>query len=149
MECWFFFIRKEEIFHSIGAVLFYLRTFCPEFNRRIYIMKIKNVIIATFSVALLASCGGADMCSCTQTQLDMMKEMKDAKGDEAKLKDIEESYKADKEACDKMGDEMMKEMEGMSDEEQEAKGKEIKEEMESCDAYKEMEKMMEEEMSNM
>ena len=40
-------------------------------------MKIKNVIIATFSVALLASCGGTDVCSCAEMGKEMMEDMLD------------------------------------------------------------------------
>lgn len=108
-------------------------------------MKIKNVIIATFSVALLASCGGTDACSCAGTSLEMMKEMKKADGDEAKLKAIEESYKSDAEACAKLYTDMEKDMESMSDDEKKTKSEEMKKEMESCDAFKEMQKMMEDE----
>ncbi|NRA12306.1 MAG: hypothetical protein HRT57_10165 [Crocinitomicaceae bacterium] len=101
-------------------------------------MKIKNVIIATFSVALLASCGGTDACSCIETAVEMGKEVEKANGDEAKLKDIEESYKSDIDACTELSAERAKEMEGMSDDEREAKSKEFEAELEDCDAYKEM-----------
>jgi hypothetical protein len=106
-------------------------------------MKIKNLFIATFSVALLASCGGSEMCDCAETQLEIYKAVKDAKGDEGKMKEIEETYKDDMEACAKVAEEYAKELEGMSEEEQEAKEKE---EMENCDAMQEMEKMMKEDM---
>ncbi|MFT6502047.1 MAG: hypothetical protein ACJASQ_002172 [Crocinitomicaceae bacterium] len=101
-------------------------------------MKIKNVIIATFSVALLASCGGADMCSCLEAGLEMQTEIEAAKGDEAKIKEIKESYAGDEEACEKMQKEQEAEMKSMSDEEQKKKREEMMKEMEECDAYKEM-----------
>lgn len=101
-------------------------------------MKIKNVIIATFSVALLASCGGTDVCSCLDTSLEMGKEMEKANGDEAKIKEITESYQSDMDACKKMGEDMEKEMEGKTDEEKKAKRDEMMKEMEECPAYKEM-----------
>lgn len=104
-------------------------------------MKLKNVFIAACSVALLASCGGSEMCDCAQTSLDAYNDMKDAKGDEAKIKELQESYKADLEACGKLMEE--KEKEAGDDE---AKQKALKEEMESCDAAKELEKLMKEDM---
>ena len=101
-------------------------------------MKIKNVIIATFSVALLASCGGVDTCSCLEAGLEMSKEIDAAKGDEAKIKEIKESYKSDEEACTEMQAEKAKDMEAMSDEEKKTASEEMMKEMEECDAYKEM-----------
>ncbi len=80
-------------------------------------MKIKNVIIATFSVALLASCGGTDACSCIEMGKEMGKEMEAAQGDEAKQKEIAESYESDLEACAEASAERVNEMEAMSDEE--------------------------------
>ncbi len=100
-------------------------------------MKLKNVFVAAFSVALLASCGGSEMCDCADTMLEMAKEAKEAGGDQAKMEKIQESYKADMEACEKLMEE--KEKEAGDDE---AKQKALKEEMEACDAYKEMEEMM-------
>ena len=97
-------------------------------------MKIKNVIIATFSVALLASCGGVDTCSCLEAGLEMSKEMEAAKGDEAKIKEIKESYKSDEEACTEMQAEKAKEMEAMSDEERMTALQEDMEEAAGCAA---------------
>jgi len=104
-------------------------------------MKLKNVVIATFSVALLASCGGSDMCDCADLSLDAYNEMKEAKGDEAKIKELQESYKSDMEACEKLMDEKQKEAG-----DDEAKQKALKEEMEACDGFKELEKVMKEDM---
>ncbi|MFT6243715.1 MAG: hypothetical protein ACJA0U_000377 [Salibacteraceae bacterium] len=119
-------------------VSFIYLPFYQNLTDEFYTMKIKNVIIATFSVALLASCGGADNCSCFETGLEMKTEIEAAKGDEAKIKEITESYVGDKEACEKMQKEQEAEMEAMSDEEQETASEEMMKEMEECDAYQEM-----------
>ncbi len=112
-------------------------------------MKLRNLFIAAFAVVFLASCGGgSDFCGCAETSLEMMKEMKEAGDDEAKQNEVKEKYKADVEACEKMAEDMQKEMEGLSDDEKKAKEEEMKKEMEGCDAYQEMQKMMMEEMQN-
>lgn len=119
-------------------VFFIYLSFVKNLTDEFYTMKIKNVIIATFSVALLASCGGTDMCGCLEAGLEMQGEMEAAEGDEAKMKEIEESYASDEEACEKMQDEQEVEMKAMSEDEQKTKREEMMKEMEECDAYKEM-----------
>jgi hypothetical protein len=76
----------------------------------------KLFVAATLGLALV-SCGGPSVCDCTQMGEEMMKEMTEAK-DEAAKKAIEDKYKGDKEACEKLGEgkspeelkEMMKEV---------------------------------------
>ena len=65
----------------------------------------------------------------------MIKEAKDVKMDMEKMKVIQEKYKDKMEKCDELG-------EGKSDEEQ----KEMREEMENCASYKELEKIQKEMM---
>jgi hypothetical protein len=85
---------------------------------------------------LMTSCGGgSEVCGCADTFLAMMKEAKDAKNDIAKMKSISEKYKDKIDKCDKLG-------EGKSDDEQ----KKMKEEMEKCASYKELEKIQKEMM---
>ncbi|MFT6982504.1 MAG: hypothetical protein ACJAUD_001271 [Crocinitomicaceae bacterium] len=62
-------------------------------------MKIKNVIIATFSVALLASCGGTDACSCIEMGKEMAAESLAAGMDAEKQAEIVEKYASDVDAC--------------------------------------------------
>jgi len=81
--------------------------------------------VAVATTVLLSSCGGADMCSCMDGQEKMMKEMDEAGDDEAKLKEIEESYKAQMEECKKLGEKMQEEMKDLSPEEAEKKMKEM------------------------
>ena len=97
-------------------------------------MKIKNVIIATFSVALLASCGGTDVCSCAEMGMEMMEEIAAAEGDAAKIAEINESYKSDQEACTEAAAERAKEIEAMSDEERMTALQEDMEEAAGCAA---------------
>ncbi len=79
----------------------------------------KILLVAVLGTALV-SCGGPSVCDCTQKGKEMMKEMTDAKDDAAK-KAVEEKYKGEMEACEKLG-------EGKSPEEL----KEMMKEAESC-----------------
>ena len=54
--------------------------------------------------------GGPSVCDCVKMGEEAAKEMKDANGDEAKLKEITEKYEKKAEECKKLG-------EGKSDEE--------------------------------
>jgi hypothetical protein len=84
---------------------------------------------------------GDEMCDCAETSLEMMKEIKEADGDEEIMKELYEKYKDDMEACQKVGEAFQKELEGKSEEEQE----EIEEEfVDNCEAMQELEKMMKE-----
>ena len=106
-------------------------------------MKKLFVSAVVISVMFFTSCGGApSACNCIDMSLSMMKEAGGNLGDEAKMKEIEEKYKSDIEACEKMGEKMEKEAEGLSDEEKEAKVKEMEKEMEDCPAMKEMQSLM-------
>ncbi|MCB0478076.1 MAG: hypothetical protein KDC84_07930 [Crocinitomicaceae bacterium] len=81
----------------------------------------KKVILSAVAASfLLASCG-PDICDCMDTFKKMGEELKEANGDEAKMKEIEEKYKGDIEACKKLD-------EGKSDEEK----KKMMEEAEKC-----------------
>src|SRR3990167_6142352 len=85
------------------------------------IVPMKNLLFMIVATALLFSaCGSKDekdekksemsVCDCVKTFEGMMKEVEEAGGDEAKMKEIEEKYKDKAEACKKLG-------EGKSDEE--------------------------------
>ncbi len=73
----------------------------------------KKFLIAAVLGTALVSCGGPSVCDCTQMGKDMFKEMTEAKDDAAR-KAVEEKYKGDMEACEKLGEgktpEEMKEM---------------------------------------
>lgn len=94
----------------------------------------KKVLLSLGVVAALAmtSCGGVDACSCMETSMNMLEEIGEAGGDADKMKEIEEKYKSDIEACEKF-------MEGLSDEEKEAQEKDLEE---NCEAYKKMQEEM-------
>ncbi len=87
--------------------------------------------VAVISTFILSSCGGSEVCGCAETALSMMKEAKEANGDMEKLTAIQEKYKSDIEACEKLD-------EGKTDEEKKA----MEAEMEKCDAYIEMKELM-------
>ena len=80
----------------------------------------KKVLLSAVAASfLLASCG-PDICDCMKTFEEMGEKMKDAGGDEDKLKAVEEEYKSQIEACKKLD-------EGKSDEEKEEMMKKAKE----------------------
>ena len=93
----------------------------------------KKVLLSLAVVAALGmtSCGGTDACSCMEMGMNFQKELKEAGGDEEKMKAIEEKYKGDMDACEELG----KTNEKLSEEEQEAMKKDLEE---NCPAYKEM-----------
>ncbi len=97
----------------------------------------KKIIVsaAVLAVLVLSSCGKSEVCSCAETGLSMMKELKESKMDQAKMEEIQTKYKADMEKCQKMND-------GKSDEERKAMETEMKE----CDSYKELEALSNEMM---
>ena len=85
----------------------------------------KKVIysVAIVATMALASCGGPSICDCVKSFEEMGKELEEADGDEAKMKEIEEKYKDKKDACKKLGEEAEKD--------EEAK-KKMEEEMKNC-----------------
>jgi len=93
-------------------------------------MKKLFVSAGVVSAMFLSSCGGdLSPCDCMTTTVEMMKEASEAGQDEAKIKEIEEKYKSEMEACKKMGENMEKELE-------------------DCPAMKEMQGLMGEMMMN-
>ena len=75
------------------------------------------------ALAFLVSCGGGmSVCDCKKKMEEMSKDLVDAGADEAKMKEIEEKYKADIESCKKLG-------EGKTEEEQ----KKMMEEAAKCE----------------
>ena len=91
----------------------------------------KDIFSAAAAVLLLASCGKSEVCECVDTTVSVMKEMKAANGDMAKMKAIQDKNKAAFDKCDKLND-------GKSD----ADKKKLEEEAKKCDGYAEMEKIM-------
>lgn len=96
----------------------------------------KVILSAAAALVLLASCGKSEVCDCVDTTVSVMKEMKTAKGDKAKMKAIQDKNKAAFDKCDKLND-------GKSD----ADKKKLEEEAKKCDGYAEMEKIMKEGMN--
>ena len=75
------------------------------------------------ALAFLVSCGGGmSVCDCKKKMDEMSKEIVEAGADEAKMKEIQDKYKADIEACTKMA-------EGKTEEEQ----KKMAEEAAKCE----------------
>ena len=90
----------------------------------------KKLLLLPAVALMMASCGGADVCSCKKTTEEMMEKMKEVDmTDEKAMAALEEEYKADMEACEELGKKMV---EGLEGEELEAKQKEIQEEYEAC-----------------
>lgn len=104
-----------------------------------------GVAAATLSLSSCESGGGeyAELCDCIQIQLDMMDDYEKAGYDQEKLEAIEEKYKADAEKCEAVGEEFQNSMEGLSEEEAEAKEKEI---ADACPAFKKLQEQIEEQM---
>ena len=81
----------------------------------------KKVLFSAVAASfLLVSCG-PDICDCVEGRKEMMEKIKEADGDEDKIKKIEEEYKDLKDKCEKLG-------EGKSDEEK----KEMMEKAKEC-----------------
>lgn len=91
----------------------------------------KNILSFAALLILLASCGRSEECSCSDSMLEMFKEMRQVKGDHTKIEAIEKKYEADFKKCEKLS-------EGKSVEER----KKMEEEFKACDSYKEMEKLI-------
>lgn len=89
-------------------------------------------MVAVATIAM-TSCGGNEMCECFEMGMEMTEKMKEAGGDADKMTAIQEEYKAQSDACDKAGDALDKSMKDMTDEDKEAKEKEM---MDSCPAMK-------------
>ena len=87
------------------------------------------------AVLVLSSCGKSEICTCTETGISMMKELKDSRMDLSKMQEIQTKYQADLEKCQKMN-------EGKSEKELKA----LETEMKECDSYKELETLSKEMM---
>ena len=90
----------------------------------------KNILSISALLIVLASCGRSAVCSCSDSMLEMSKEMRQVKGDYTKIEAIQKKYEADLKKCTKLE-------EGKSDEEK----KKMLEELKTCDSFKEMEKL--------
>lgn len=90
----------------------------------------KNILSISALLIVLASCGRSAVCSCSDSMLEMSKEMKQIKGDYTKIEAIQKKYEVDLKKCTKLE-------EGKSDEEK----KKMLEELKTCDSFKEMEKL--------
>jgi hypothetical protein len=90
----------------------------------------KVILSAAAALVLLASCGKSEVCECIDGMASATKEMQAAKGDETKMKAIQEKFKSTEDKCRKLG-------EGKTD----ADKKKMEEEAKKCAGYAEMEKM--------
>jgi hypothetical protein len=90
----------------------------------------KLIFCASAALVMLASCGKSEVCECIDGMASATKEMQAAKGDETKLKAIQEKFKSTEDKCRKLG-------EGKSD----ADKKKLEDEAKKCEGYAEMEKM--------
>ncbi len=95
----------------------------------------KLILCASAALVMLASCGKSEVCECIDTSVSVIKESKEAKGDEAKMKALKEKYKSQEEKCKKV-----------FDKKSEADMKKLEDEAKKCDGYAEMEKMRNEGM---
>ncbi len=86
-------------------------------------------------IPIMGNAQTSEICGCADALLSMAKEAKDVKDDMEKMKAIRDKYKDKMDKCDKLG-------EGISDEEQ----KKMREEMEKCTSFKELEKIQKEMM---
>jgi hypothetical protein len=84
-------------------------------------MKKVLLSVAVATTFAFTSCGGVSICDCVKSMEEAGKEYEAAAGDETKMKEIDEKYKSQMEACEKLG-------EGASEEEQ----KKMMEEMMNC-----------------
>jgi len=100
--------------------------------------KMKKLLLLPAVALMMASCGGTDVCSCKAMADEMQEKMKEAMKDvdpadyeagEKAMAALEEEYKADIEACEKLQEEMVKGLEG---DDLKAKKKEMKKEYEAC-----------------
>jgi len=109
-------------------------------------MKIRNVVVASMSVLLLASCEEAapdlTVCDCMSVNLEMLKELGfEGMSDEAQV-DAFRAAKVDTlDICDSISMEFGNEIEALSPDEQEARRKEF---TESCPVIDEFQKVFEE-----
>lgn len=83
----------------------------------------KKVILSAVAASfLLVSCG-PDICDCVEGEKEMREKIKEADGDEEKIKAIKEEYKDLEEKCKKMVDDVK---------DDEEKQKELMEEAKKC-----------------
>ena len=90
--------------------------------------------LSLFLLIALSSCGGMDMCSCAEEGMKVMDEMKEANGDNEKIKEIVERNSANREICKGIAEEFEKTMK----DKYESKADAIKGELGDCEAYKKM-----------
>jgi len=91
----------------------------------------KNILSFAALLLVLASCSRSEVCKCSDSMLEMSKEMRQVKGNYTKIEAIQKKYEADFKKCEKLG-------EGKS----EVEKKKMQEEFKACESYKEMEKLM-------
>ena len=64
----------------------------------------KNILSISALLIVLASCGRSEVCSCSDSMLEMSKEMRQVKGDYTKIEAIQKKYEADFKKCEKLGE---------------------------------------------
>jgi tetratricopeptide (TPR) repeat protein len=93
----------------------------------------KKIFFLMLFIPIMGNAQTSEICGCADALLSMAKEAKDAKMEMEKMKAIQEKYKARMEKCDKLG-------KGKTDDEL----KKMREEMEKCASYKELEEIQKE-----
>ena len=109
----------------------------------------KNLLLFGLLVFTFNSFGQtkSDACRCMEMTLDMAHEIKDSGSNERKMKQIQKSYRSEIEACSRLGEEMAREMAGMSNKEKERAVKRMEEDLKHCDAYKELQRFMQQDQN--
>ena len=98
----------------------------------------KKLLLLPAVALMMASCGGEDVCSCVKLQKDMAEKSKDIdysdeEGSKKAIAAIEDEYKDQIEACDKLKEANEKEYEALSsDKEKKAFQEKIMNEIKEC-----------------
>ncbi len=90
----------------------------------------KKLLLLPAVALMMASCGGADVCSCKKMADEMMEKMKDIDmSDKKAMAALEEEYKDQAEECEALEKDLT---DGLEGDELKAKKKEMKEEKDAC-----------------
>ncbi|MEX1190818.1 MAG: hypothetical protein WED10_09260 [Brumimicrobium sp.] len=111
----------------------------------------KSIVIGAATLALgLTSCGGgmpSTMCECMEIQVEMMEKTMDLEMDDTEGREkVQEEYKKENEACEKLGKAFQDKNKDLSSEEKQAAQEK---ELDGCDAMEKMEKLYEKQMEGM
>ena len=103
-------------------------------------MKMKNIVLGSLSLVLLASCGESapemTLCDCVDFQKGMIEELGfEGVSNESRIEEFKTNNQVKFDLCDSLGQIMNDEMEALGPDEQEAKQKEFEE---TCPAFGEL-----------